>query len=552
MSSEALRSACRRLARVLIRKEAALVGSLLAVLGGPFLLQSRESTAPIRYDRRLVILSPHTERVRKEIGRAFAQEWKMRSGETLYLDWRTPGGSSEIALFLKSEFASAFQYYWEHGLGKPWAGDVAADFANPTADAESDARRMFLQSPVGIGVDLLFGGGSYDFQQFSDAGYLVAGDARKNAGLAAVMRRHPDWFSDSVIPERVGGEPFRDRAGRWVGVVLASFGIVYNRDVLQRLGMRKAPAGWRDLADPRLIGQVALSDPTKSGSVAKAFELIIQEQMHQAVSQAGGSELIGVRQGWDAGLRLIRRIAGNARYFTDSASKIPLEVSRGDAAAGMAIDAYGRATAEFVRQPDGMSRVGFVAPRAGTSLSVDAIGLLRGAPDPELATAFVEFVLSIEGQQMWAYRAGTPGGPVDFALRRLPVRKDFYTDARRSFMADPDEWPYADSDMLDYRADWTGPVFGAIRFLIRAMCIDMHDELKYAWQVLKHHDFPPDALAVFDDMSGVTYEAARDRIAAVLRAKDKLKEVLLEREIAERFRRQYQAAARIAAQGSSR
>lgn len=546
--SEALRSLAARFSGLLIRRQALLLASLLVVLAGPFLLQARDTTAPVRYDRRLVILSPHTERIRKEVGRAFARAWKERTGETLYLDWRTPGGSSEIALVLKSEFASAFQYHWEHALGKPWGAAVAEAFADPRAQLGSDARRSFLASPVGIGVDLLFGGGSYDFQQFADAGYLVAGEPARQTGLAAVVVRHPDWFTDAVIPERVGGEPFRDREARWVGVVLASFGIVYNRDVLRRLDVHAEPAGWQDLAEPGLSGQVALSDPTKSGSVAKAFELIIQEQMHRAVSQAGTSESRAVREGWDAGLRLIRRIAGNARYFTDSASKIPLEVARGDAAAGMAIDAYGRATAEFVRRPDGTSRVGFVAPRSGTSLSVDAIGMLRGAPEPELATAFIEFVLSLEGQQLWAYRAGVPGGPVDHSLRRLPVRKDFYTEERRSFMADPDERPYADTRVLDYRADWTGPVFGAIRFLIRTMCVDTHEELKDAWQALKRHDMPPDALALFDDVTGVSYDIARDHIAAVLRSKDRLQEVRLARELSDRFRQQYREAARLAEQ----
>ena len=465
-------------------------------------MQSADSTAPLAYDRRLVILSPHNERIRKEIGHAFAKAWKARTGEILYLDWRIPGGSSEIALFLKSEFSGAFQYEWEHRLGKPWSTEVAAAFANPrvrvasgaetTSDRAVEARRRFLESEVGIGVDLLFGGGSYDFQQHADAGYLVAHTHDRHLGLAAIMAEHPDWFTDRVIPESVSGEPFRDREGRWIGVVLASFGIVYNRDVLRRLGVPHNPAQWHDLADPKLLGQVALSDPTKSGSVAKAFELMIQQQMHQAVSRLSADlpagltpdqdEAEGVRQGWEAGLRLIQRISANSRYFTDSATKIPLEVSRGDAAAGMAIDSYGRATEEFVRQPDGGSRVGFVPPTGGTSVSVDSIAMIRGAPDPELATAFIEFVLSPEGQKLWAFRPSTPGGPVATALRRLPVRKDFYQDANRRYMTDPDERPYDQAASFVYRADWTGPAFDAIRFLIRILCVDTHQEQKRAWR----------------------------------------------------------------------
>ncbi len=534
-------------------KEAWLLSALLATLAGPFLLRTSDSVSPTADGRRLVILSPHTERIRKEFGRAFARVWKARTGEPLYLDWRIPGGSSEIAMFLKSEFNGAFRYHWEHRLGRVWDAEAAATFADPRAGAASDARRSFLASDVGIGVDLLFGGGSYDFQQHAEAGFLVGQSRDGSFGPLEVARRYPDWFTNPVIPERVSGEPFRDPHGRWVGVVLASFGIIYNRDVLRRLGVTAEPSAWNDLGDARLAGQVALSDPTKSGSVAKAFELIIQQQMQQAVRaleargepQAGPSELEaeGVRRGWEAGLRLIQRISANARYFTDSASKIPLEVSRGDAAAGMAIDAYGRATEEFVRRPDGKSRVGFVAPVGGTSISVDAIAMLRGAPDPELATAFIEFVLSTEGQRLWAFRAGTPGGPAETALRRLPVRKDFYTERNRRYMADPDEQPYAQAVSFEYRPEWTGPVFAAIRLLIRVMCVDTHDELKQAWEALRRSGFPPAAMALFHDLRFATYDEALRTIGPVLRAKDKVQEARLARRLADTFRGQYRLAA---------
>lgn len=545
-----------RLAR---RSEVWIFAALLVTLAGPFLLQSSESTAPGVYDRRLVILSPHTEAVRKEIGRAFAKHWKARTGETLYLDWRIPGGASEIALLLKSEFSSAFQYRWEGSWGRVWTHEAATTFADPRSSPEAEARRRFLASDVGIGVDLLFGGGAYDFQQHAEAGFLVAASRDGHSGPLEVIRRHPEWFSERVIPASVGGEPFRDPQARWVGVVLASFGIVYNRDVLRRLGMAQAPTQWAELGDQRLADQVALSDPTKSGSVAKAFELIIQQQMHRAVSSLKAAddpaqnlaerEAAGVRQGWEAGLRLIQRISANARYFTDSAAKIPLEVARGDAAAGMAIDAYGRATEEFVRRADGGSRVGFIPPEGGTSLSVDPIALLRGAPDPALATAFIEFVLSSEGQQLWAFRAGAPGGPLDATLRRLPVRKDFYTDLNRRYMADADEDPYTRANSFTYRYEWTGPVFAAIRFLIRVMCVDTHQEQQAAWKGLRRAGFPAAALAVFHRLGGVSYEEARNTIVPVLQGRDKVQEVRLARQLADDFRRQYRQAARLAAAG---
>ena len=536
--------------------------ALLVTVAGPFLLAGQDSGAALHYDRRLVILTPHHERIRQEIGNAFVEDWRERTGETVYLDWRTPGGSSEITLFLKSEFAGAFEYHWVNHLRRRWSQPLARAFADPrttpdrSSPAEWEARQAFLASNVGVGVDLLFGGGSYDFQQQADAGYLVAGGA--GIGLLSLRDRHPDWFTPAIYPEAVGGEPFRDRENRWMGVELATFGIVYNRDVLRRLGIDREPEQWVDLADTRLAGQVAMSDPTKSGSVAKAFELIIQQQMQQAVSRhlaadlaTGAAEAAGIREGWREGLKLIQRMSANARYFTDSAAKIPLEVARADAAAGMAIESYGKATEEFVRRPDGQSRVGFVAPLGGTSLSVDPIALLRGAPEPRLATEFMEFVLSPRGQKLWAFRPGTPDGPVSTALRRLPVRRDFYSDANRPWMTEPDAQPYVQAGRFVYHSHWTAPLYGAIRFLIRVMCVETHPEQRQAWRALIDRGMPAAALAAFHDLSGFDHDDVQRRIVPILQGKDKLGEVRLARELSAAFRQRYERARRLALDGKA-
>lgn len=549
-----LRSVLRPLMRW--RSQWLVLLALLATLAGPFLLKPDQSVTAQDYDRRLVILSPHNERVRQEIGHAFATDWKTRTGERVYVDWRIPGGASEVALFLKSEFAGAFEYDWKTLRHRPWNHEVSTAFSDSHVrlDASGDhvspglaARRAFLESSIGIEVDLLFGGGSYDFQQQAEAGYLVAGSAEAGTGLNAISARHPDWFTPEAIPQAVSGEPFRDPQNRWAGAILATFGIIYNRDVLHRLHLPDELSEWADLADPRLIGQVALSDPTKSGSVAKAFELIIQQQMTMANQRLAAtrnphSETDGVDQGWLDGLRLIQQMSANARYFTDSASKISLEVSGGDAAAGMAIDSYGRSTQEYVRQADGYSRVGFVAPMGGTSVSVDPIAMLRGASEPELATAFMEFVLSSRGQKLWAFRPGTDGGPVQSALRRLPVRRDFYTEENRHNMTDPKEQPYLQAESFTYHPEWTAPLFGAIRFLIRVMCVDTHDEQRRAWRALVQAGLPTQGLAAFHDLEGLSRAEVIRRIVPVLQAKDKVAEVRLSRELGMVFRERYQRA----------
>lgn len=556
------------------KKELCVALALVVVLVGPFLLRPADSVAPSRYDRRLVIISPHHEKIRHEFGHAFSKFWKETRGETLYVDWRVPGGTSEIAMFLKSEFVGAFQHHWQAELGKAWSAEVAGSVLNskikttaePGAALSSaqEARRAFLESQVSVGVDLFFGGGAFDFQQQAEAGVLVSGGAKEpKTGLAALRERHADWFSDAVIPEAVSGEPFHDPEMRWSGTCLSSFGIVFNREVLRRLGVEKEPSSWEDLADPRLFGQVALADPTKSGSVTRAFEMIIQQKMQAKIAElqklaetqpgkfksASDLEAEGIRRGWEAGMQLIQRISANARYFTDSSPKIPLEVSRGDAAAGMCIDFYGRTAEDEVRGADGRSRVGFVAPLGGTSIGADPIGMLRGAPEPEAATVFMEFVLSERGQKLWGLRKGMPGGPAHAALRRLPIRRDFYTATTEPLMSDPSEKPYEKAGAFVYHPERTGPLFNAIRLLIRVMCIDSHHEQKDAWKALIEAEFPEGATARFHDVKLTSYDNAAGNITAILRSRDKVQEVRKARELGDLFRRNYELARELAIAG---
>jgi spermidine/putrescine-binding protein len=326
-----------------------------------------------------------------------------------------------------------------------------------------------------------------------------------------------------------------------VGTCLASFGICYNTDSLARLGIAQPPAEWADLADPRYANELALADPTQSGSVAKAFEMLLQQQ----IAEAGGK----LPQGWLRGMQLIQRISANARYFTDGATEIPYSVQAGDAAAGMCIDFYGRFESEAVRRPDGTSRLVYVTPRDGSSTGADPIGLFRGAPHPDLAREFIDFTMSQEGQKLWCFRTGTPGGPEKYTLRRLPIRPDLYAPQWRQYEADPGVNPFSQSTGFVYQPKWTGSLFGVISFVVRTTFIDPHDELRDAWQALIAANFPPQAAAAFSDMSAIDYTQASGPIHDALRSPNKLDQVAMARTLDEHFREQYRRAASLARQG---
>ena len=527
-----------------------ILALFVLVIALPFLFRNYTATPESEWkpgDPELVIISPHTETIRYEFGRAFSEWHQRKYGKPVKIDWRNMGGTTEIMRYLTSEFVASFRAYWL-ARGNPWppgAGETLVDTrfndraapalerndneddASYAARCERETRRWeelrtiyraarSTDNPDAFGckIDLFFGGGGYDHTEAMRKGLIVEPwpTNRPPANLLATAD------GEELIPAQVSGETWRTPT--MFGAVLSTFGICYNKDRLKDLRVTHPPSSWDDLADPAYFGQVGVADPTKSGSIAKAFEMLIQQKcraavlaaeftdadidrIEQAASGPAGTAAPeayeqAVADGWLDGLRLVQQIGANARYFSDSSSKVPIDVGTGDATVGIAIDYYGRYQAQWSRTPDGVEHMVYVTPQGGTSASCDPIGLLRGAEHRKTAVRFIQFVLSREGQRLWCYRPGAPGGPEKFALRRIPIRRDFYPSDIPSFqtahekhlaycvddLADPTIDPYAIARHFYYRARWTGRHFGVLRSLIRAMCIDSGNELRAAWKAV--------------------------------------------------------------------
>ncbi len=472
------------------------------VVALPLALRRDVEVVPGAEVLRLNVITPHNQTIQREFGEAFVAWYLEEYGEEVYLNWIVPGGTSEIRRVLDSGYEAA----------------------------EENGRE-------GIGIDVFFGGGEYDFSSQARLGRFVKLD---------VFETQRELFEgeEAAIPATMSGEKYYGADQDWIGVVLSSFGIIYNVEGVERLGL-KPPTKWEDLTAPGYLGAIALADPTKSGSVAKMFEMIVQEAIAEEVA-SGQEEAEAIRRGWDEGVRRIQKISANARYFTVSSAKIPHDVAQGNAVAGMCIDFYGRTFEEEKKNEDGSSRVQFVIPEGGTSISVDPVAVLKGASHPVLAQKFVEFLFTEEAQMLWAKEVGAEGGPRLRSLRRLPVRRDLYDRARRREMVDGEVLPYELAKRFEYRGDWTGRLFTPLRSIVRVMCIDSHPELTTAWEAMVKAN--KTEVAVFESLEGgggwpsVRYQVAEERIRGVLKAGDAVAVVRMQRELGEFFRENYQEA----------
>lgn len=393
----------RHLSGILFVVVAALPYVMMLATGG------RKGERPSGTPETLVIISPHRREVRLEYNRAFREWMKTRFDRNVEIAWVDVGGTSKINKYLESQFEKA---------------------------------------QGGIGVDLLFGGGVSPY---------LAG--RKNGWLQRVELK-AGTLDD--IPPLCAGLQVYDPDHYWHGVALSGFGIVFNREVLERLGLTP-PATWEDLGTPGFFTWLASGDPRASGSVHKCYEIILQAY--------------GFEKGWG----LITRICANVHRFGEGGGAAPMEVAMRDVAAGMAIDQY----AETVVRLVGRDKLGFVLPADVTVMDADAIGMLKGAPSPELAKTFIEFALSKEGQQVLYQAVGVNGQ--QFALNRMPVLKSCY-DATGG----PGARPYMQGSGLKFDPRKESARRDIIAAMIGVCLIDAHSELAAAWSRVVKDGAKPD------------------------------------------------------------
>lgn len=581
-----------------------IILALVIVVALPFLLQQRSSSDDwYPGDPVLVIISPHNEAIRYEFAKGFSRWHRRHFGTPVRIDWRNIGGTTEIMRYLASEYVTSFRGWWKRdghswpALGGPTILDRRFDPATPPTpldtpqatrnwqlkcDMHATFRNTDDPAAFGCGIDLFFGGGVYDHGKAAKQGLTVEPWTEE----AFPTHLFESANGQAIIPETMKGESWRST--HYMGSSLSTFGICYNRDRITELGIEAPPSQWTDLANPAYAGQLGVADPTKSGSIAKAFEMIIHQQCHKAVAAAGYSakqtarfeEQIraarrppgempdavprsyqqAIEDGWMNGILLIQRIGANARYFTDAASKVPIDVSMGNAAAGLAIDFYGRYQAEITRSTDGIARMHYITPMGGSGVSADPISLLRGAGQRELAVRFIEYILGAEAQKLWNYAPGAPEGPEKFALRRLPIRRDFYPaddefcdsayDEHKPFFVDDlgsdAVNPYCLATQFTYYPRWTASHFNVHRNLIRSMCLDAGEELREAWREIRTHGGLPQNAAALRQMQRMPDRPEPLTWTSAMRIPNEHNRIDYMREWTVFFRQSYRDAARIA------
>ncbi|MFH1708571.1 MAG: ABC transporter substrate-binding protein [Planctomycetota bacterium] len=358
---------------------------------------------------------------------------------------------NEIRQEFEEGFADWYKQKTGRGVGIDWL-DVGG-----TGEAVKYIVSRNTERLQAGGVDLFFGGGDYPFVKLGKEGLLVP----------HILN---DWTL-ARIPPQINGVAVYQPDFSWYGAALSGFGIFFNKEVM-KLRVLPLPNHWEDLARRECFGWVASGDPRYSGSMHMMYEVLLQAY------------------GWEKGWNVICRLGGNTQTFTKGASSAAKDVSLGQAAYGLAIDFY--AFIEIERY--GATRLGFIHPEGETVITPDGIALLKGAPHPDTARAFIDYVMS-DGQKLWILRPGLPGGPRHMAPCRFPVDATLYDlpPAQRAVPVNP----YAITNTLSYDGGKGGRRWDIMGDLVAAYVITPHAELKACWEECIRQGVSDEACAAF-------------------------------------------------------
>ena len=217
----------------------------------------------------------------------------------------------------------------------------------------------------------------------------------------------PDWAA-------AVGE-YADPQGRYYGVYLTPEVIAYNTEAVAAADV---PRDWDDVLDPKWRGKVLIRDPIASGTMRAIFGMFIQRSLRETGDTAAGFD-------W------LRRLHGQTKEYTLNPTLLYQKLARQEGV----ITLWDMPDIEPLKaqgQP-----IDYVFPTSGTPLVVDGIAIVKGAPNPELARRFVDYIGSQEGMLVAARE-----------FYRLPARSDIPADsltpvlrrAREEIKPEPMDW----------------------------------------------------------------------------------------------------------------
>ncbi|MHA2243351.1 MAG: ABC transporter substrate-binding protein [Candidatus Hodarchaeales archaeon] len=229
---------------------------------------------------------------------------------------------------------------------------------------------------VAVEADVYWGGGRYYFEEArtSDKGNLLL---------------PYEVAEDENITNYLGGWNLKDlttATPSWYGAAISGFGIMYNKEVLDGLGL-DYPETWDDLTKHDYSGQIIMATPDKSGSTCATVKQILMEKNDQT-DAANITDSADITEGWE----YWAKVTGNVGEFVTDSADVPAKVYDSHYGIGVTIDYYAWDKIALWDQ------IVFTYGGAST-FSPDPVAIVEGTTRVPEAQKFMDYIMSTEGQQ---------------------------------------------------------------------------------------------------------------------------------------------------------
>jgi iron(III) transport system substrate-binding protein len=271
--------------------------------------------------------------------------------------------------------------YSPHGRSLLTLAEETFEAANPGVDVRwldmgsQDVLDRVRSERANPQADVWYGGPSTQFGRAAAESLLVA--------------YRPSWAE--AIPARGRGPGDLFFAAYETPAVIA-----YSAEALER---SEVPPDWENVLEPRWADEILIRDPLASGTMRAIFGMIIQRGLRATGDTAAGFD-------W------LRRLDVQTREYVLNPALLHQKLLRHEGT----ITLWG--LPDILTEQRKGNPLDYLLPSSGTPVIEDAVAIVRGTQQLELAQRFVEWVGSLEGQLIAARH--------EF---RLPARTDLPFDS---------------------------------------------------------------------------------------------------------------------------
>ncbi len=294
-----------------------------------------------------------------------------------------------------------------------------------------DAEAMFEAAYPGVDLQWLDMGSQEVYNRVSAERGRSAGDVWWGGPSTMFMKAADEGLLEPYRPTWANAldTAFKDPNDRWYGTYRSPLAIVFNN---RRYTKATAPQTWDALLDPAWRGKITLRKPSASGTMRVFLGAMVLRQPDE-----------------DAGFRWLKRLDEATESYPESPQFLFDHMKKNDEL----VTVWIMPDAVLQRERNGYP-FDYVLP-PGTPVLTEGIGIIKGAPHPEWARRFYEFVTTPQALAQQAH-----------AYAKMPARSDVDPAALPAWMRDP-----IDAMVIDWASfaqkeqgwcdRWENEVYGA-------------------------------------------------------------------------------------------